>query len=79
MTPWGNMEFGILDPDGNLVNSWGGPGEGYTVNLPVPGGSGDAVYGSLAESVEDFVGDDRGITEIKIVARRTGGEARSGR
>ena len=28
-----------------------GPGEGYTVNLPVPSGSGDAVYGSLAEHV----------------------------
>jgi acetoin utilization deacetylase AcuC-like enzyme len=28
-----------------------GAGEGYTVNLPVPGGSGDAVYGSLAEHV----------------------------
>jgi acetoin utilization deacetylase AcuC-like enzyme len=28
-----------------------GPGEGYTVNLPVPAGSGDAVYESLAEHV----------------------------
>jgi acetoin utilization deacetylase AcuC-like enzyme len=28
-----------------------GPGEGYTVNLPVPGGSGDDVYGSLVEHV----------------------------
>jgi acetoin utilization deacetylase AcuC-like enzyme len=28
-----------------------GPGEGFTVNLPVPGGSGDAVYESLAEHV----------------------------
>ena len=28
-----------------------GPGEGYTVNLPVPGGSGDAVYRSLVEHV----------------------------
>jgi len=28
-----------------------GPGEGYTVNLPVPSGSGDAVYDSLAEHV----------------------------
>jgi acetoin utilization deacetylase AcuC-like enzyme len=26
-----------------------GAGEGYTVNLPVPGGSGDAVHGSLVE------------------------------
>ena len=26
-------------------------GQGYTVNLPVPGGSGDAVYGSLVEHV----------------------------
>ena len=28
-----------------------GAGEGFTVNLPVPGGSGDAVYGSLVEHV----------------------------
>jgi acetoin utilization deacetylase AcuC-like enzyme len=28
-----------------------GPGEGYTVNLPVPGGSGDAVYRSLVDHV----------------------------
>ena len=28
-----------------------GPGEGYTVNLPVPGGSGDAVFLSLLEHV----------------------------
>lgn len=28
-----------------------GPGTGLTVNLPVPGGSGDAVFGSLVEHV----------------------------
>ncbi|WP_154734875.1 histone deacetylase [Conexibacter sp. W3-3-2] len=28
-----------------------GPGEGYTVNLPVPGGSGDAAFTSLVEHV----------------------------
>jgi acetoin utilization deacetylase AcuC-like enzyme len=28
-----------------------GAGEGFTVNLPVPSGSGDAVYGSLVEHV----------------------------
>jgi acetoin utilization deacetylase AcuC-like enzyme len=28
-----------------------GPGEGYTVNLPVPGGSGDAAFRSLVEHV----------------------------
>ena len=28
-----------------------GAGEGFTVNLPVPGGSGDAVHGSLVEHV----------------------------
>jgi acetoin utilization deacetylase AcuC-like enzyme len=28
-----------------------GPGEGYTVNLPVPGGSGDALWCSLVEHV----------------------------
>jgi acetoin utilization deacetylase AcuC-like enzyme len=33
-----------------------GPGEGYSVNLPVPGGSGDAVWTSLAEHVARPVG-----------------------
>ena len=28
-----------------------GPGEGFTVNLPVPGGSGDAAFRSLVEHV----------------------------
>ncbi|MEA2219482.1 MAG: hypothetical protein QOJ35_2108, partial [Solirubrobacteraceae bacterium] len=28
-----------------------GPGEGYTVNLPVPGGSGDSLWASLVEHV----------------------------
>lgn len=33
-----------------------GPGEGYSVNLPVPGGSGDAVWTSLVEHVVRPVG-----------------------
>ena len=34
------------------VRRWApAPGEGFTVNLPVPGGSGDAVHGSLVEHV----------------------------
>lgn len=36
---------------GAASDAGSGPGEGFTVNLPVPGGSGDAVWGSLVEHV----------------------------
>jgi acetoin utilization deacetylase AcuC-like enzyme len=36
---------------GSAADTGSGEGEGYTVNLPVPGGSGDAVFGSLVEHV----------------------------
>jgi acetoin utilization deacetylase AcuC-like enzyme len=36
---------------GRETDAGEGPGEGYTVNLPVPGGSGDAVFASLIEHV----------------------------
>ena len=36
---------------GAAADTGSGEGEGYTVNLPVPGGSGDAVFGSLVEHV----------------------------
>ena len=36
---------------GREADAGNGPGEGYTVNLPVPGGSGDAVFVSLFEHV----------------------------
>ena len=36
---------------GPASDAGSGPGTGFTVNLPVPGGSGDAVYGSLVEHV----------------------------
>jgi acetoin utilization deacetylase AcuC-like enzyme len=36
---------------GSARDSGSGPGEGYTVNLPVPAGSGDAVYLSLVDDV----------------------------
>jgi acetoin utilization deacetylase AcuC-like enzyme len=36
---------------GRETDTGAGPGEGYTVNLPVPGGSGDAVFTSLLEHV----------------------------
>jgi acetoin utilization deacetylase AcuC-like enzyme len=36
---------------GPASDAGSGPGEGYTVNLPVPGGSDDAVYRSLVEHV----------------------------
>ncbi|MEJ7797678.1 MAG: histone deacetylase [Solirubrobacteraceae bacterium] len=41
-----------LYPGGGAAADVGyGPGAGHTVNLPVPGGSGDAVFGSLVEHV----------------------------
>jgi acetoin utilization deacetylase AcuC-like enzyme len=36
---------------GGASDEGSGPGEGYTVNLPVPGGSGDALWCSLVEHV----------------------------
>jgi acetoin utilization deacetylase AcuC-like enzyme len=36
---------------GPASDAGAGAGEGFTVNLPVPGGSGDAVWGSLVEHV----------------------------
>ena len=36
---------------GPASDAGSGAGEGYTVNLPVPGGSGDAVFSSLVEHV----------------------------
>jgi acetoin utilization deacetylase AcuC-like enzyme len=36
---------------GREAEAGAGPGEGYTVNLPVPGGSGDAAFTSLVEHV----------------------------
>ena len=36
---------------GPAQDAGSGAGEGFTVNLPVPGGSGDAVHGSLVEHV----------------------------
>ena len=36
---------------GAASDAGSGTGEGFTVNLPVPGGSGDAVFGSLVEHV----------------------------
>jgi acetoin utilization deacetylase AcuC-like enzyme len=41
-----------LYPGTGAANDVGsGDGQGYTVNLPVPGGAGDAVYGALVEHV----------------------------
>ena len=36
---------------GPASDAGSGPGEGYTVNLPVPAGSGDAAWCSLVEHV----------------------------
>jgi len=36
---------------GPATDAGAGPGKGFTVNLPVPGGSGDATHGSLVEHV----------------------------
>jgi acetoin utilization deacetylase AcuC-like enzyme len=44
-------EYPLYPGTGPASDVGSGPGEGYTVNLPVPGGSGDAVYRSLVEHV----------------------------
>jgi len=44
-------EWPLYPGTGAATDVGSGAGEGYTVNLPVPGGSGDDVYGSLVEHV----------------------------
>jgi acetoin utilization deacetylase AcuC-like enzyme len=44
-------EYPLYPGTGPGSDAGSGPGEGYTVNLPVPGGSGDAAYRSLVEHV----------------------------
>jgi acetoin utilization deacetylase AcuC-like enzyme len=44
-------EFPLYPGTGPASDVGSGAGEGFTVNLPVPGGSGDLVWGSLAEHV----------------------------
>ena len=44
-------EWPLYPGTGPARTSARAPGEGFTVNLPVPGGSGDAVHGSLVEHV----------------------------
>ena len=44
-------EWPLYPGTGAASDAGSGEGEGYTVNLPVPGGSGDAAYGSLVEHV----------------------------
>src|SRR3954451_369864 len=44
-------EWPLYPGTGPASDAGVGDGEGYTVNLPVPGGSGDAVYRSLVEHV----------------------------
>jgi acetoin utilization deacetylase AcuC-like enzyme len=44
-------EYPLYPGTGPESDAGSGPGEGYTVNLPVPSGSGDAVYRSLIEHV----------------------------
>jgi acetoin utilization deacetylase AcuC-like enzyme len=44
-------EWPLYPGTGPAEDVGSGRGEGYTVNLPVPGGSGDAVHGSLVEHV----------------------------
>ena len=44
-------EFPLYPGTGPASDAGSGAGEGYTVNLPVPGGSGDAAYRSLVEHV----------------------------
>jgi acetoin utilization deacetylase AcuC-like enzyme len=44
-------EWPLYPGTGPASDAGAGAGEGYTVNLPVPGGSGDEVHGSLVEHV----------------------------
>jgi acetoin utilization deacetylase AcuC-like enzyme len=44
-------EWPLYPGTGPAEDAGSGAGEGYTLNLPVPGGSGDAVHGSLVEHV----------------------------
>jgi acetoin utilization deacetylase AcuC-like enzyme len=44
-------EWPLYPGTGPASDTGSGAGEGYTVNLPVPGGSGDAVFCSLVEHV----------------------------
>ena len=44
-------EWPLYPGTGPASDLGSGAGEGYTVNLPVPGGSGDAGYRSLVEHV----------------------------
>jgi acetoin utilization deacetylase AcuC-like enzyme len=44
-------EWPLYPGTGPATDVGSGGGQGYTVNLPVPGRSGDAVYGSLVEHV----------------------------
>jgi acetoin utilization deacetylase AcuC-like enzyme len=44
-------EWPLYPGTGPASDVGSGPGAGFTVNLPVPGGSGDDVYGSLVEHV----------------------------
>jgi acetoin utilization deacetylase AcuC-like enzyme len=44
-------EFPLYPGTGAASDAGSGDGEGYTVNLPVPGGTGDAGYRSLTEHV----------------------------
>jgi acetoin utilization deacetylase AcuC-like enzyme len=44
-------EWPLYPGTGPAADAGSGAGEGFTVNLPVPGGSGDAVHGSLVEHV----------------------------
>ena len=44
-------EWPLYPGTGPAEDAGSGAGEGFTVNLPVPGGSGDEVHGSLVEHV----------------------------
>jgi acetoin utilization deacetylase AcuC-like enzyme len=44
-------EWPLYPGTGPATDVGSGPGEGFTINLPVPGGSGDDVHGSLVEHV----------------------------
>jgi acetoin utilization deacetylase AcuC-like enzyme len=59
---------GIFPGTGARADTGSGPGEGYTINLPVPGGSGEDVWIPLLEEVVLPAADDFGPQLVLVSA-----------
>jgi acetoin utilization deacetylase AcuC-like enzyme len=59
---------GIFPGTGARADTGSGPGEGYTINLPVPGGSGEDVWLPLLEDVVLPAADDFGPQLVLVSA-----------